>query len=311
MSKILCIIDGMNDSAFCAEKYPALASFPEQRFIKTVPDGFEAETLPCVLSLLGINPPPRYIRGWIEALGAGIDVNPDDLIFRGSWVSLDGNGVCTGFCDAPYNIPELKQARYLSLNGYKNLLIFPGYASYAGFIKSVLPFELLGKCVADSVYIDIPLLKSTLEQINNIDPARAMIPWAASAVQVMPDLSQSAAVCGANVVKGIAKALNMKLIATDEMTGDTDTDLKAKLRTVLELAEEYPFVLLHIGGCDEAAHRMDREEKETFLSRIDETVISTLLLSDHTIEVASDHGSDSATGKHIGGKQPFFVQQKA
>ena len=58
MSKILCIIDGINDSSFNAEKYPALASFPARSYIKTVPDGFEAETLPCVLSLLGITLPP-------------------------------------------------------------------------------------------------------------------------------------------------------------------------------------------------------------------------------------------------------------
>jgi 2,3-bisphosphoglycerate-independent phosphoglycerate mutase len=305
MSKILCIIDGMSGPDFDTENFPALASFPIKGTIETVPDGFEAETLSCVLSLLGIKP-PKNIRGWIEALGAGIDVCPDDLIFRGSWVSLDGSGICSGFCGAPREIPGLGHARYVFLSGYKCLLIIPGCASCAASIQMPLPFELLGKYANNCLCPDVPLLRDALALINAIDPNRAMIPWAPSTVQAMPDLSQFAAVCGANIVRGIAKALNMRLVTGNTMTGDTDTDLSAKLKCALELADEHPFVMLHIGGCDEAAHRMNKTEKDEFLHKVDKTVISGLLQSGHAIDVVSDHGSDPLTGRHIGGGQPIF-----
>ncbi len=305
MAKILCIIDGMNDPSFDAERYPALASFPKRGFINTVPDGFGAETLSCILSLLGIKS-PKNIRGWIEALGAGIEIQRDDLIFRGSWISLDDSGFCSCFCDAPENIPELEQVRYVPLSRDKSLLIISGYASYANSIQAILPFEFLGGNIDRYICPDIAPLKDALGRINSIDAKRAMILWAPSTVHSLPDLPHFAAVCGANVVRGIAKALNMRLVTESGMTGDTDTDLNAKLCSTLELAEEYPFVMLHIGGCDEAAHRMNKMQKETFLSKVDKIVLSQLLQSGHEIEVVSDHGSDPLTGRHIGGSQPFL-----
>jgi 2,3-bisphosphoglycerate-independent phosphoglycerate mutase len=305
MSKILCVIDGMSDPNFRAESYPALASFPERGSIDTVPDGFEAETLPCVLSLLGVAP-VKNIRGWIEALGAGIKICPDDLVFRGSWVSLDDNGICAGFCEAPKRIPGLEPMRYVFLKGYKNLLIIPACVPYTNSIRSALPFDLLGKHISNYIKPDVPLLKNALRHINSMYPNQAMLLWAPSTVQALPDLSQFAAVCGTNVVRGIAKALNMKLVTGDAMTGDTDTDLSAKLKSTLELADEFPLVLLHIGGCDEAAHRMNKTEKTMFLSEVDKIVISGLLQSCHAVDVVSDHGSDPLTGRHIGGSQLIF-----
>ena len=312
MAKILCIIDGMTDPAFDVRKYPALVSFPNMEYIQTVPDGFEAETVPCVLSLLGITSPPRNIRGWIEALGAGIHVNADDLIFRVSWVALDNDEVCVGFCDAPPHLNMLEETRYYPLDGYKGIWIVPEYASYIGSLREVLPFEMIGRPVSNFVNPDIPLLKDILRQIRRANPKRCMLPWAASVEQHLPNFPKKAAVvCGTNVVKGIAKALNMHLVTSDEMTGDTDTNLNIKLHAVLELAEAYPFVILHIGGCDEAAHRMDMSEKEAFLKKIDNTVLAALLASNHDVEVVSDHGTDPLTSKHIGGTQQKYYKNES
>ena len=84
-----------------------------------------------------------------------------------------------------------------------------------------------------------------------------------------------------------------------------DTDLDAKTEAALRAAERYPFVLLHINGADEAAHRHDSAEKETFLRRVDDRVAS-----EHEIMVASDHGADPESGAHLGGPQPFFPAVK-
>lgn len=87
------------------------------------------------------------------------------------------------------------------------------------------------------------------------------------------------------------------------------TDLDAKTEAALRAAERCPFVLLHINGADEAAHRHDSAEKETFLRRVDDRVLSRLLASEHEIVVASDHGTDPESGAHLGGPQPFFTSR--
>lgn len=168
---------------------------------------------------------------------------------------------------------------------------------------------MLGKNICDFTYPDIPVLKNSLILLNAADPDCAVLPWAPSAVQTLPKHPVKAAVvCGTNVIKGIAKALNMQLITCGKMTGDVDTDLEEKLSAALKAAREYPFVLLHIGGCDEASHRMNIAQKEQFLMEIDRVILSALLRTNHTIEVVSDHGANPATGKHMGGKQPLFLR---
>lgn len=297
----------MSDFDFDVEKYPILASFPERKMVQTVPDGFEAETLPCTLFLLGISSPPKNIRGWIEALGAGIEIKKSDLIFRTSWVEMDDNGIAIGFRDAPQNLLLLQNAQYYSLGGYKGLLIIPEQANCASSTHLIPAFEIFGKNVKNFVYPDILGLRDAVSRLQEIESNTSLLPWAASSAVDLPSFPQKAAVVtGTNVVKGIAKALHMDLVTSAEMTGDIDTNLNIKVSLTLDLAKEYPFVLLHIGGCDEASHRMNRWEKETFLKKIDTIVLPMLLDSNHTIEVVSDHGSDPETGKHIGGKQQLF-----
>ena len=87
------------------------------------------------------------------------------------------------------------------------------------------------------------------------------------------------------------------------------TDLDAKTEAALRAAERCPFVLLHINGADKVAHRHDSAEKETFLRRVDDRVLSRLLASEHEIVVASDHGADPESGVHLGGPQPFFTSR--
>ena len=91
--------------------------------------------------------------------------------------------------------------------------------------------------------------------------------------------------------------------------GGVDTDLDAKTEAALRAVERCPFVLLHINGADEAAHRHDSAEKETFLRRVDDRVLSRLLASEHEVVVASDHGADPESGAHLGGPQPFFTSR--
>ena len=138
-----------------------------------------------------------------------------------------------------------------------------------------------------------------------------MLLWGQSAaVELPPFPERSAAVCGKELVKGIARLLRMDIPVQRGATGDVDTDLSAKTEAALRAAEQYPFVLLHINGADEAAHRHDPAEKEAFLRRVDEQVLPRLLASSHEVYVVSDHGTDPESGAHLGGEQPLFTNRR-
>ena len=87
MSRILCVIDGMTDPHFQVERYGHLASMGSMRYVDTC-GGFPPETLHCVLRLLGGTDLPVHLRGYVEALGVGIPVRPDDLLLRHAFERL-------------------------------------------------------------------------------------------------------------------------------------------------------------------------------------------------------------------------------
>lgn len=302
MSRILCVIDGMTDPHFQVERYGHLASMGSVRYVDTC-GGFPPETLHCVLRLLGVTDLPVHLRGYVEALGAGIPVRPDDLLLRGSCYTLDGEGCCTMPCCAPAKVED-PAFTYYRLGGYQALLVFPHMAHTVNNIVTQIPSGgQRALCPQGSL-----VLRHAFERL--LTKERCMLLWGQSVPVALPPFPQkSAVICGKELVKGIARLLHMELFPVKGATGDVDTDLDAKTEAALRAAERCPFVLLHINGADEAAHRHDSAGKETFLRRVDDRVLSRLLASEHEIVVASDHGADPESGAHLGGPQPFFTSR--
>lgn len=304
MSKILCIIDGMTDPYFQVKNFLNLSSMRLLRHVDTT-QGQTPESLGCILRLLGTKRVPPHLRGYAEALGYGIPVDKNDLILRGSWFSLNEQGCC----NVPVSAPELlsgSEGYYYNLGQYKSLLVFPGMASCIADMVTYPPYACNGRdsrtlcpkgCAVASRVFHAQLAKD-----------RCLILWGQSApAKIVPFPQKTAVICGTPIVKGIAKLLNMTLISVSGVTGDTDTNLQEKTKAAISTAQNYPFVLLHINGADEAAHRKNLNEKNDFLRKVDTVVVNSLLQSGHDIYVASDHGTDPVTGQHIGNRQPMFT----
>ncbi|HIT34884.1 MAG TPA: hypothetical protein IAC31_09750 [Candidatus Faecousia intestinigallinarum] len=309
MSRILCIIDGMTDPGFSAADFPNLASMLYAGEIDTAKGG-KVESLNCILHLLGVEQFPQNLRGYVEALAEGIPVKANDLILRGSWLAVDQLGNCGGPVRgaARIAVPEEKYQYYL-IDQYKALLIFPGMASYVDKIVTYPPYgntERKALSYRPKGCPDAEKCFDTWLQEN-----RCLVPWGESVCSALPPFPEkSAVISGTSVVKGIAKLLQMEYIPVKGATGDTDTDLPAKAAAALEAARHYPFVVLHINGADEAAHRHSESEKRQFLLKIDSIVLPSLIHSGHEIMVVGDHGTDPQTGLHIGKKQPYFINYK-
>ena len=304
MSKILCIIDGMTDADFRRIYYPNLSGMHLIRHIDTTCSQ-KPESLGCILRILGTKKGPSNLRGYAEALGNGIPVNPNDLVLCGSWFALDENGRCTVPTPAPDSLSNAGGCRYYPFEQYKSILVFPGMASFASKLLTSPPYACSGQTARHLCPRGCTATENLF--LSQLTDNRCLLLWGQSVpIKLAAFPQKSAVVCGTSTVKGIARLLNMPLIPVPGATGDTDTNLSAKVSAALQAAEIYPFVLLHINGADEAAHRRSPEEKQTFLKKVDETVIPVLLRSGHTVYITADHGTDPLRGTHIGGLQPVF-----
>ena len=315
MADIVCIIDGMTDEEFQLKDYSQLASLTEagiSGYLATTPPGFGAGTLPCVLTLLGLEEEriPRKGRGWLEALGLGIPVKAGDLVLRGTWTALDESGRLRGMAKGPEpeELPRTAGLRYYSAGPDKAVLVLEGQGKALHRLVTCPPHENWGQPI-DSLPVRVcPLLEEFLAACRR--PGLALLPWGESAAAELPRPNlplRAAAVTATPVVKGIARQLGMMVIRPPGATGDVDTDLAGKTAAALSLCRDYPLVLLHIDGADEAAHRLLPEEKRRFLRRVDREVLKTLAGGRDRLLITADHGTSPYTGRHLREPQPFVL----
>lgn len=302
---ILCIIDGMTDADFCISDYPALNALPRRNMVRTVPPGRSPESLTCILTLLGYQDVPLHLRGYADALGAGIPVHPDDLICRASWVAIDAAGIITGLAPAPSHFDSGEGVRYHALGAYRGLLILPGQAHLLSKITTYPPHASLGRSLDAALPQGSDVLQSVVSRSRRHN--LCLLPWGQSVPRALaPFPIKGAVITGCDVVRGIARMVGLPLIPVPGATGDIDTNLISKAEAALKASTRHPFVLLHINGADEAAHRKRPEEKQQFLENVDRLVIRVLSESPHPLMVVADHGTSPITGTHEGVWQPAF-----
>lgn len=307
MGVVLCILDGFTDPEFDPADYPALSVLRRLRDVDTTL-GEKPESLNCILHLLGVRSVPALLRGYAEALGEGIPVGENDLILRGSWFSRDESGHCVAPLAAPAEIPSGLPCRYVSLGGYKSLLIFPDLGASAKELTTYPPYALAGKLAEDLCPRGCPELETVFQALCL--PQCCCIPWGQSRPITLPPFPEKGCVIsGTSVVRGIGKLLGMDVWTVPGATGDTDTDLSAKCLAALDAAGKHPFVLLHINGADEASHRKDAREKHAFLAKVDIEIIRPLAAKLPYFVVTGDHAADPRTGNHVGTPQPVFINR--
>lgn len=315
MAAIFCILDGMTGEGLEQTALPGLQRIKEEGawgYFDTVPAGFAAESMNCIFTLLGLLPRqvPRHGRAYLEALGAGLPVAQGDLVLRGSWLRVSADGVVQGFENTP---PPINAAgadvRYYPLGGYKSLLVVPGWGAGLAQLQTTAPHEAFGAQAQALGPQGCPPLEAFCRAAKN--DGALLVPWGQAAGCRVPRLyAGGAAVCGAQLVRGMAQVLGMQLPTVAGFTGDVDTDLDAKLQAALQAAAKASFVLLHINGGDEAGHRKNLAEKTAFAHRVDAQLLRPLAQSGHSLLVCADHSTPVATGMHGDEPQPFFLKNR-
>lgn len=312
MGAIFCIIDGMTHEGFALEQYPNLGAMKLAGafgMFQTVPEGFPVESYPCIATLLGIQKTrlPQYARGYLEALGAGHSIGPDDLVLRASWMGIDGEGRITCPVGPPKESPKFTYLEYCHLRDFKALLFIRRGRKFIDSTTTSPPYACSGKLMGE-VFLEVDArIAQIMRQSCGED--RVLIPWGQSISCSFPPFRPHGVAVGASFLfRGLCRAMGMEVHTNAAFTGDVDTCLMGKAQRALALAEEYPLVVVHVNGADEAAHRRNPGEKHDFLKQVDAQLIAVLKKAACPLLVCADHGTSPVTGKHIGALQPFVLR---
>lgn len=116
-------------------------------------------------------------------------------------------------------------------------------------------------------------------------------------------------ITGDDTIKGISKMLGLQVYTSKNMTANLDTDINEKFRLAKKFLKNHELVLIHIKGCDIAAHNKEPKSKKIFLEKIDLELGNFLkdFNSKLRIGVTADHSTSSKEGIHIDEPVPVLL----
>ena len=348
MRSLLVLIDGLGDEPIGAWQgrtpfeyaaHPmmdAVAASGSLAHFSICEQDIVPESCSCILRLLGVDKKDMpQNRAYLELLAHGRDISEYEMVLRCNLAAVDEAGRLAGFnatgltpqkmqeaaavCDA-----VLKDIEFIHLSEYRNLLILDKEAHVLDCAVRP-PHESVGEAV-DKLLASLKQCSLSLNYFLNETNKRLeylahnglhyiLYPWGPSARQKLPSFNslhgiKGGAVCKAEIVVGIARALGMEVMIPSTATGDVDTDVAAKADAALELLERNDFVIAHFNGSDEASHRYDYEAKAAFISRIDQEFLQPLesrFKEPVKVVICGDHVTSSVTGKHGAGCTPVVA----
>ncbi len=285
-SRVLVVLDGAAEpvaagrTTFEEARTPVLDALCRDgavALLRTTPDGLEPGSETGVPTLLGAPPTAPVGRGWVEAAAAGVDVPEGRSPWRIDVRHLDGRRTCE------------REVR----------LVWP-------VLRAQLPAHRV-----------TPLRGHRLLALGERPPAISRC--AALDVRVWPDGARLEAVlderttmiCGPGAAAGCAKLLGARVVVPDGATGDVDTDLPAKARAAVAALAAGGDVVVHVGGLDEASHRLQRDAKRALLEQVDGELLAPLAAAARRhgapLAITSDHGTCPRTGRHDAAPVPVIV----
>ena len=116
-------------------------------------------------------------------------------------------------------------------------------------------------------------------------------------------------ISGDDTISGIARVTGLDVCKTPGMTANLDTDLKHKFMLAGKMLPKYGVAVLHIKGCDIAAHNKEAVQKKNFLEKIDAELGRFLNNWNGKLRIAvtADHATWSEEGVHVDDPVPVLL----
>ena len=117
---------------------------------------------------------------------------------------------------------------------------------------------------------------------------------------------KAALVTGEATVRGLGRLFGFDVIDHKAFTGQSQTNIDAKIAAVQDALTNHELVFLHIKGTDTRSHDRNAAGKKALIEQID-AAIAPLLKPDLVVAVTGDHSTDSTLGVHTGDPVPALL----
>jgi len=304
------------------------------------------------LTLLGCYSEKEYPgRGYLEALGIGVEPEKDDVVIRGNFATLgeDGNIIdrragrdergLDGLAEKLDGM-EIDGVRFTAKRsaGHRIVIALRGNNLSDNIIpndpqKVNVPLPQVGAKDPSAKFTASVLNKFVYkankilvnEEINKERefPANTVLIRNAGKRKTTLTFKErfglkGCCVAGIPIAKGVARFLGMDVIEVPGATGLPVTNLSGKTDAVIKFLDNYDFIFLHINGTDTLSHSRKPEKKKEFIEKIDREIgrmLEKADLNETVFMVTCDHISASSPSfkgyEHLTDPVPVLISGDA
>ncbi|HDS17173.1 MAG TPA: cofactor-independent phosphoglycerate mutase [Proteobacteria bacterium] len=312
----LAELDGRTPlQAASTPNFDRLAEVSELGTAVTVPEGFPAGSDVANLSVFGYAPADYYTgRAPLEAASMGLELGPDDVVFRCNLVNIlhyQARGFMHDFsaghistADAHEIIAalnrELKtpQIEFFPGVSYRHLLLIRNCPPELARVSLAPPHDIIGQEVVDHLPADygsllLNLMTSSQMIIHGLpkfrerldrgeETANSIWLWGQGKRPRLDSFKELYGVSGAvisavDLIKGIGLLAGMEVIEVPGATGYLDTNYENKAAFALRALAGHDFVYLHVESPDESSHEGSLEKKLQAIGDLDQRLLGPLL----------------------------------
>jgi 2,3-bisphosphoglycerate-independent phosphoglycerate mutase len=352
---VFLIADGMGDypldeldgrTPLQAAETPNMDRLASQGIVgrcRTIPLGLPAGSDIANMALFGYDPRTYHTgRGPIEAAAQGLDLNPDDLVYRLNLCTVSeftDQGRMLDYCAGHISTEQaaelierlesrLATERFGFKTGvqYRHLLIHKhGRDSVEATLDINPPHDILGQELATDLatFKTSPALSQLVHGAADIlrnhgkaGPANAVWPWGQGPALHLPSFFETfgchgGVISAVDLVKGLGQAAGCEVLEVPGATGLLDTNYSGKMQAARDFLHHGDFVYLHLEGPDECGHAGSWSQKIEAIERFDANIVGPLLPTlrqqKAACMVACDHLTPVSVRTHTSEPVPFLV----
>ena len=287
-----------------------LASKGEIGLVQNVPQGMSPGSEVANLSVMGYDPKTDFTgRSPLEALSVGVEMAPDDVVFRCNLVTLtepepyeektivDHSSGEISTADADVLMEEIRRQfndetfQFYTGTSYRHIMVW----KHGRLAQLEPPHDHLTKVIGPWLPKE-PVLRDFMErsfQILNDHPlnreratqgkrkANSLWYWGAGTRPNLRSFREKTGLTGAMVsavdlLKGIAVGAGMKIYQVPGATGSIDTNWEGKAQAAIDalLKDGCDFVYIHVEAPDEMAHQGLPFEKVKSIEYLDNRILA-------------------------------------
>ena len=330
----------------------ALAKKSEVGLCRTVPCGMKPGSDVANLSVLGYDPKECYTgRSPLEAASIGIELKSTDVTARANLVTVSDEDNYADKTMIDYSAGEISTAEAKELIEYlAKELNDEVYSLYAGIsyrhclvmangviagdctpphditgkpVKEYLPKSAQGKNLlklmekSHALLKDHPINKKRIE--NGKNPANSLWFWGEGTKPALQNFEERFGLKGGiisavDLLKGIGKLADMRVIEVEGATGNYDTNFEGKAKACLDaLKSGLDYVYIHMEAPDECGHHGDTKNKIYSIEQIDQKVVKAVIEGlesmgeDFAVLIAPDHPTPLSIMTHCSDPVPYMI----